>query len=317
MKIEFTGRLARWPLLESAAILPAPSPEASTVNVLAILVVVAAYLLGSISFAVVVSRAFGLPDPHEYGSRNPGATNVLRTGNRRAALLTLLGDGLKGFVAVLAAKYVAQAFGLAEATVALAAVAVFAGHVYPVFHGFRGGKGVATSLGAVAALDGFACLMAVIAFGTFLIMTRIVSLSSMLAAVVFTLAHFYRVADPWSAEHWALSAATLALLVLLIARHRTNIVRILNGTEPRIRSSRKGRNTGGSANGSRPSSRRAALSCSEDSRSGARPRSSRWPAPSPPISATTTSASPGIVSPSTSFRRARSRPSTRSVSTAR
>ena len=115
--------------------------------------IVGAYLIGSVSFAVIVSRAFGLPDPHAYGSGNPGATNVLRTGHRTAALLTLLGDGMKGFVAVFAAQRLSSVFGgAADWTVAAAALAVFVGHLYPVFHRFAGGKGVATAAGIVAAL---------------------------------------------------------------------------------------------------------------------------------------------------------------------
>src|SRR5437899_9997296 len=115
-------------------------------------VIAGAYLIGSVSFAVVVSRLFGLPDPHEYGSGNPGATNVLRTGNKAAALLTLVGDGVKGFVAVFAAQRLASLTGAAEWTVAAAALAVFIGHLYPVFHKFAGGKGVATAAGIVFAL---------------------------------------------------------------------------------------------------------------------------------------------------------------------
>src|ERR1700682_1041167 len=115
-------------------------------------VIVAAYLIGSVSFAVVVSKLFALPDPHSYGSGNPGATNVLRTGNRKAALLTLLGDGLKGFFAVRAARALALLVGAPEWTAAAAAIAVFLGHLFPVFHRFAGGKGVAPAAGIVFAL---------------------------------------------------------------------------------------------------------------------------------------------------------------------
>src|SRR5690606_33785931 len=110
-----------------------------------------AYLLGSISFAVVVSRLMGLADPRSFGSKNPGATNVLRTGNKKAAALTLLGDAAKGWLAVIAAAYVAQRVGLPGSVVAVCAVAAFLGHVYPVFLGFKGGKGVATALGVILA----------------------------------------------------------------------------------------------------------------------------------------------------------------------
>src|ERR1700704_4098587 len=111
--------------------------------------VLAAYLIGSLSFAVIVSRAFGLPDPHSYGSGNPGATNVLRTGRKAAALLTLLGDGGKGWLAVYLAQLLGPAYGVGAAGIAGAALAVFVGHLYPVFFGFRGGKGVATALGVL------------------------------------------------------------------------------------------------------------------------------------------------------------------------
>ena len=119
---------------------------------LTLVLIVGAYLLGSVSFAIVVSRAFRLPDPHGYGSGNPGATNVLRTGHRLAATLTLLGDGAKGFIAVFIAQRIALAWGGAEWTAAAAALAVFVGHLYPVFHRFAGGKGVATAAGIVFAL---------------------------------------------------------------------------------------------------------------------------------------------------------------------
>src|SRR5450432_1547481 len=116
-------------------------------------VVVAAYLIGSVSFAVVVSKLFGLPDPHSYGSGNPGATNVLRTGNKAAALLTLAGDGAKGFVAVAIAHRLGASWGDASLATAGAALAVFVGHLFPVFHRFSGGKGVATAAGVVLGLS--------------------------------------------------------------------------------------------------------------------------------------------------------------------
>jgi len=116
-------------------------------------VIIAAYLLGSVSFAVVVSRLFGLPDPHSYGSGNPGATNVLRTGNKLAAALTLLGDGIKGFVAVWAANRLGASWGDASLATAGAALAVYLGHLYPVFHHFAGGKGVSTAAGIAFALS--------------------------------------------------------------------------------------------------------------------------------------------------------------------
>src|SRR5438477_2013105 len=114
--------------------------------------VLAAYLIGSISFAVVVSKVMGLPDPHNYGSRNPGATNVLRTGNKAAAALTLVGDGAKGWFAVFLAQHFGTSFGVADWTVPMVALAVFIGHLFPIFHRFAGGKGVATAAGIMLAL---------------------------------------------------------------------------------------------------------------------------------------------------------------------
>src|ERR1700704_2895711 len=137
-------------------------------------VIVAAYLLGSVSFAVVVSKVFSLPDPHSYGSGNPGATNVLRTGNKVAALLTLVGDGLKGFVAVLVAHRLGVSWGDASLATAGAALAVFLGHVYPVYHRFAGGKGVATALGIAFAL---AWQLGLALCGVWLVVARLTRMS--------------------------------------------------------------------------------------------------------------------------------------------
>src|SRR5467141_1477912 len=146
-------------------------------------VIVAAYLIGSVSFAVVVSRLFGLPDPHSYGSGNPGATNVLRTGNKAAALLTLFGDGVKGFAAVVIAYHLGVSWGDASLATAGAALAVFIGHLYPIFHRFAGGKGASTAAGVAFALAlplGIALLGVWLAFA---LLFRIASLASIAAAV--------------------------------------------------------------------------------------------------------------------------------------
>ena len=187
-----------------------------------------AYLIGSVSFAVVVSRAFGLPDPHGYGSGNPGATNVLRTGHRAAALLTLLGDGLKGFVAVLAAQRVAPMLGAADWTVPAAALAVFVGHLYPVFHRFAGGKGVATAAGIAFAIHwplglALALVWLTIAFGF-----RISSLAALATAVLLPLGMFY--AKGAGPEAWA----SVAIALLLFWRHRSNIRQLVSGRERTI-----------------------------------------------------------------------------------
>jgi glycerol-3-phosphate acyltransferase PlsY len=191
-------------------------------------IVAGAYLIGSISFAVVVSRAFGLPDPHAYGSKNPGATNVLRTGNRRAALLTLLGDGIKGFVAVLAARELSPALDAAEWTVAAAALAVFVGHLYPVFHRFAGGKGVATAAGIVFALHWPLGLVLTIVWLTMAFGFRISSLAALTTAVLLPLGIFYTM----GAGAYAWVGAAIALL--LFWRHRANIRQLLSGRERTI-----------------------------------------------------------------------------------
>ena len=194
----------------------------------AFLLIVGAYLIGSVSFAVVVSRAFGLPDPHEYGSGNPGATNVLRTGHRAAALLTLLGDGAKGFVAVFAAKQIVPLAGAADFVVAAVALAVFLGHLYPVFHRFAGGKGVSTAAGIVFALHwplGVALIAVwlVMAFGF-----KISSLAALTTAVLLPLGLFYSLGPSPEA------GAGIVIAALLFWRHRTNIRQLITGRERTI-----------------------------------------------------------------------------------
>ena len=148
-----------------------------------IIFILAAYLIGSLSFAVIVSKAFGLPDPRTFGSKNPGATNVLRTGKKLAAALTLLGDAAKGWLAVFLALRLAPVYGLDETVVAASAMAVFLGHVYPVFFGFHGGKGVATALGILLALNPWLGLAALATWLLATYMWRISSLSALIAAV--------------------------------------------------------------------------------------------------------------------------------------
>jgi glycerol-3-phosphate acyltransferase PlsY len=191
-------------------------------------IVVAAYLIGSISFAVVVSRAFSLPDPHEYGSGNPGATNVLRTGNKKAALLTLLGDGLKGFVAVLAAEMIARVTAAPEWVVPAAALAVFIGHVYPVFHGFAGGKGVATAAGIVFALHWPLGLALTVVWLAMAFGFKISSLAALVVAALMPLGMFYVFGNALVA--WAM----VPLAALLFWRHRTNIRQLVEGRERSI-----------------------------------------------------------------------------------
>ncbi|WP_414451135.1 glycerol-3-phosphate 1-O-acyltransferase PlsY [Burkholderia sp. 22PA0099] len=188
---------------------------------------VAAYLIGSVSFAVVVSALMGLADPRSYGSKNPGATNVLRSGNRKAAVLTLLGDAFKGWLAVWLVRH----FGIGgEIGVALAAIAVFLGHLYPIFFRFQGGKGVATAAGVLLAISpalGIATLLSwlVIAF-----CFRYSSLAALVAAVFAPIFDVYLFGTQGNPVAWAV----LAMSVLLIWRHRANISKLLNGQESRI-----------------------------------------------------------------------------------
>jgi glycerol-3-phosphate acyltransferase PlsY len=194
----------------------------------AFLILIGAYLIGSVSFAVVVSRAFGLPDPHDYGSGNPGATNVLRTGNKLAALLTLVGDGVKGWLGVFLAQVAAIKLGAPEWTVPAAAVAVFLGHLFPVFHGFKGGKGVATAGGILFALHWPLGLALVVVWATMAFGFKFSSLASLTAATLLPLGAFYVFGNTWTA--WAM----VAISALMFWRHRANIRQLLEGKERTI-----------------------------------------------------------------------------------
>jgi glycerol-3-phosphate acyltransferase PlsY len=193
-----------------------------------VLAVVAAYLIGSISFAVVVSKAMGLADPRSYGSKNPGATNVLRTGNKAAAALTLAGDALKGLVAVLLAKALAARFGFGDGTIALVALAAFVGHLFPVFHRFQGGKGVATAAGVLLALHPLLGLGTLATWLLIAFFFRYSSLAALVAAVFAPLWYLFLFQpDP-------IAAAVVVMSVLLIWRHGKNIQNLLAGKESRI-----------------------------------------------------------------------------------
>jgi len=190
------------------------------------LVVLAAYLIGSLSFAVAVSRVMRLPDPRTYGSGNPGATNVLRSGSKAAAILTLLGDAAKGWVAVWGAQ---QVLGQDSTTgIALAALAAVLGHMFPVFHRFQGGKGVATSLGVMVALDWRVALGTIASFLIITAFFRYVSLASMIAAAFAAFFTFFLYqSHPYA---WAV----LVIATLTIWRHRGNIRKLMAGTESRL-----------------------------------------------------------------------------------
>jgi acyl phosphate:glycerol-3-phosphate acyltransferase len=193
-----------------------------------IVAVVAAYLIGSLSFAVLVSKALGLPDPHSYGSGNPGATNVLRTGSKKAAVLTLIGDAGKGWVAVTVAIALSPRFGLGPVTIALVALAAFLGHLFPLYFRFRGGKGVATAAGILLALNVWLGVATLLTWVVIALIFRYSSFAALVAAVFAPLYSFLLFgARP-------VTAAALGISVLLIWRHRRNIARLLAGTESRI-----------------------------------------------------------------------------------
>lgn len=193
-----------------------------------ILIALAAYLLGSISFAVLVSRLMNLPDPHSYGSHNPGATNVLRTGNKLAAALTLIGDAGKGALAVgLTVLYTGES-AAAGFEAPLAGAMAFFGHLYPAFHGFKGGKGVATAAGVLTSLSLYLGLGTLATFGIIVLFFRMISFASIISAL-------FAVFWAWSLFGMApITPVVGAIALLLVWRHRENILRLASGTEPRL-----------------------------------------------------------------------------------
>jgi glycerol-3-phosphate acyltransferase PlsY len=197
---------------------------------LTIVFVIAAYLLGSISFAIITSKLFALPDPRTYGSGNPGATNVLRTGKKAAAALTLFGDAAKGWLAV----FLAIQFELSPALVALIALAVFIGHLFPVFLSFKGGKGVATALGVLLALSGW---MGLAVLATWLLMAVAFRYSSLAALTAAVGAPIYAILLGLPQE-WVLASGGLSLL--LFWRHKGNIQNLMAGTETKIGAKKAG-----------------------------------------------------------------------------
>jgi glycerol-3-phosphate acyltransferase PlsY len=189
---------------------------------------VAAYLIGSVSFAVIVSAAMGLADPRSYGSKNPGATNVLRSGNKAAAILTLVGDGFKGWLAVWLAEHFGARYGLGDSAVAVAALAVFLGHLYPVFFRFKGGKGVATAAGVLLAIHpvlGLSTLLTWVIIAVFFRYSSLAALVSAIFAPLFDIFLFGPNVIAW---------AVFAMSALLVWRHRANIAKLIAGKESRI-----------------------------------------------------------------------------------
>lgn len=196
--------------------------------IITVALIFSAYLLGSIPFAVIASWLFKLPDPRSYGSGNPGATNVLRTGKKAAAVITLLGDAGKGWVAIIAARYLGNTLGLGDELVAEAAIAVFLGHLFPVFLAFKGGKGVATSAGILLGLDPWLGIFVIFTWIIVAAVSRISSLSALLSALVAPLyTHFLL-------EKEILTVTIAILSMLLILKHRSNIANLIAGKEGRI-----------------------------------------------------------------------------------
>ncbi len=190
------------------------------------------YLIGSVSFAVLISRAFKLPSPYAHGSGNPGATNVLRTGNRVAALLTLIGDALKGAAAIIGSRLCFDEFGLnaeeSELLLAISLVGVFLGHIYPIFHRFRGGKGVATAVGGLMALSYTLGLASILVWLIVAIVTRYSSLAAILSSVMCVLVAYFI---------FDLNAVFYSICIVgivLISRHSKNIRNLLSGRESKI-----------------------------------------------------------------------------------
>ncbi|WP_027159548.1 glycerol-3-phosphate 1-O-acyltransferase PlsY [Methylobacter luteus] len=189
------------------------------------LFVPAAYLIGSISSAIIICRLMGLPDPREQGSGNPGATNVMRIGGKKAAGITLLGDMLKGLIPV----YIAKSLGVSTELLAVAGLAAFFGHLYPVFFGFKGGKGVATSVGV---LLGFSWWLGLSFMGTWVLiykLGKISSLSALVASILSPVYAWFLVGDV------AIVAASVVMMVFLLWRHESNIQRLLSGEEGKLK----------------------------------------------------------------------------------
>ena len=197
-----------------------------------------AYLLGSLSFAVIVSRAMGLSDPRTFGSKNPGATNVLRSGNKGAAVATLLLDAAKGWLPVVLVRWFGAPYGLEEGTQALVGLAAFVGHLWPVFFRFQGGKGVATALGVLLGFSGWLGLATAATWLIIAFFFRYSSLAALVAAVFAPLFYLLGGGVVWYAER-SILAAMVAMSALLMWRHKDNIARLVQGTESRLGQGKK------------------------------------------------------------------------------
>jgi acyl phosphate:glycerol-3-phosphate acyltransferase len=198
-----------------------------------ILAAIAAYLIGSLSFAVMVSKVMGLNDPRTFGSKNPGATNVLRSGNKLAAIITLLLDGLKGYLPVALVQWYGRDYGLGEGTVALVGIAAAIGHLYPVFFKFVGGKGVATVAGVIFGVHWALGLICVASFAIMVFFFRYVSLASLVGAVFAPVAYLFGDRVLWSADRY-ITLMLVVMAMLLAYRHSANITRLIKGIEPKL-----------------------------------------------------------------------------------
>ncbi len=198
-----------------------------------LLATVAAYLVGSLSFAVIVSRAMGLNDPRTFGSKNPGATNVLRSGSKAAAIITLLLDAAKGWLPVMLVKWFGQPWGLGDGTVAAVGLAAFLGHLYPVFFKFEGGKGVATALGVLFAINGWLGLATALTWLIIAYFFRYSSLASLVAAAFAPVYYLFGDRVAWYADK-SITLAIFVMALFLFWRHRENIGRLLAGKESKL-----------------------------------------------------------------------------------
>ena len=197
------------------------------------LATLAAYLIGSLSFAVIVSSVMGLNDPRTYGSKNPGATNVLRSGSKAAAVVTLLLDALKGWLPVVLVKWYGKPYGLEDGTLAMVGLAAFLGHLYPVFFRFVGGKGVATALGVLMGISGVLGLATLATWAVIAFFFRYSSLSSIAAAVFAPVYYLFGAGVAWTMDG-RIMAAVVVMSGLLVWRHAENISRLIKGTESRL-----------------------------------------------------------------------------------
>ncbi len=200
--------------------------------------VLAAYLLGSLSFAVIVTRVMGLNDPRTYGSKNPGATNVLRSGSKAAAVVTLLLDAVKGWLPVVLVRWFGEPYGLGEGTMAMAGLAAFLGHLWPVFFRFEGGKGVATALGVLVGISPWLGLCAALTWLVVALVSRYSSLASLSSALVAPLVYVLAGGMLWSTDR-ATVVAIMAMSALLAWRHQENISRLVQGKESRLGKSKE------------------------------------------------------------------------------